>query len=208
MQRARGLCGAAHQLSEEANMHVHRRIRTTILTFSFVSILGGSSVALGQSQAGGLPVVSDRVSALEKTAATLQGAVASLQTSVQTLQTQVTVLQNSNTALENDLNAERAARTAADTSLQKALSQEAAARADGEAFLESALNLESVARINADNAFASQINTRGKAFATRVERTFLVNGQRATVAQLPLPAGSYFVLAKAVLRNQDHDSHW
>src|SRR5262245_38340358 len=184
-----------------------RLLSVVILAGVFV-IGSGPSGARAQSQAGGLPDVSDRVRVLEGIAVTLQTAVTNLQTNVTTLQTQVTVLQTANTGLQNALNAEIAARTAAQSALKNALDQEAARRADDDALLATLLNLETKLRIDADNGLAGQVNTRGKAFATRVGETFLVNGANAKVAELPLPAGSYFVLAKAVLQNQDHDSHW
>src|SRR5262249_45374597 len=61
---------------------------------------------------------------------------------------------------------------------------------------------------NSVAALSDDVAQVGKAFATRVPRTFLVNGARAKVAELPLPAGSYFVIAKAIVRNFDHDSRW
>src|SRR5262245_22717574 len=168
-------------------MHLRHRIGVAMLAGVFVIMLGPSG-AWAASQAGGLPAVSDRVSVLE-------GIVATLRTAVTTLTAQVTALQTANTGLQNALNAEIAGRTAADTALKNALDQEAAKRANDDSSLQTALNIEKEQRIQGDNALASEIGSGGKAFIVkRDEDVFLPNGDRAIVAALPLPAGSYFLL--------------
>ena len=104
-----------------------------------------------QSQAGGLPVVSDRVSVLE-------GVAANLQTAVTTLRTEVTVLQNTNTELKNALDAERTARIAADNALQAALNQKATTRETQDGNLELALVVEHAQRANTDLKLRGLIN--------------------------------------------------
>jgi hypothetical protein len=86
-------------------------------------IVSGQGGARAASQAGGLPAVSDRVSALEGIARTLQAAVTALQTQVTTLQTANANLQSSLNNLQTALNTETAARTAGDTTLQAAVTQ-------------------------------------------------------------------------------------
>src|SRR5262249_13640914 len=119
------------------------------------------------------------------------------------LQTKVTTLETTNTGLQNALNAEIAARTAAETALKNALDQETANREEGDRISLVGLSLEAHNR----NSQFNQIAGRGKAFFSVVNDTFLVNGE-GRVGQIQLPAGSYFVMAKANLENSVHDSFW
>lgn len=195
-------------------MHASHRISTVILAglFATMSIAGG---AWAESQAGGLPAVSDRVSVLEGITANLQTAVTTLRAETtarraetKTLRTDITTLQATNTTLQNALSAETAARRAADTALQTANTD-----------FQNALDVETFARRAADivssNAVAtlsSRLDTvtqTGKAYETEVRSTFLVNGALGTLAVLDdLPAGRYFVIAKALVENVDHDAGW
>lgn len=181
-------------------MPVLRRVRVMVLA-GVIVVVSSSGAARAQSQTGGLPLVSDRVSALEEVAA-------SLKTAVTTLQTQVTVLQTANTGLQNALNAEIATRAAADTALRTA-----------DADLQDAIDLETFARRAADTvtgntvaALSSRIDglaSVGKAYEKEVRSTFLVNGALGTLAVLDgLPAGRYVVIAKALVENVDHDADW
>jgi regulator of replication initiation timing len=197
-------------------MHVSRCIGVAVLVAVFM-IVSGQGGARAASQAGGLPAVSDRVSVLERIAATLQTAVASLQTQVTTLkthvttlQTQVTTLETANTGLQNALNAETAARIAADNALQAALNQEATTRKAQDDNLVSALLNEGLRRISADAELRGLINNaRGQAFSTFRRNAQLVNGATALVGAVgPLPAGNYLVTAKATVSNSDDDASW
>jgi hypothetical protein len=166
------------------------------LVASLLVALSGPLVARADSQAGGLPAVADRVSALEAA---------------------VTSLQIANTNLQNALNAEIAARTAGDsalqaanTNLQNALNAEIAARTAGDSALQAAIGQEAAARQSADSALSAALSTaKGKAFSTFVPNFGLVNGAEAVVATLgPLPPGDYFVIARATVRNASHDAAW
>ena len=179
-----------------------RRLCAVVLAGVFAMMSVPSSVR-AESQAGGLPVVSDRVKVLEGIAVTLQTAVTTLQSNVTNLLTNVTTLQTKVTTLETK-----------NTGLQGALDAEIAARKAAEAHLQDLLDIESFIRKAEDSSLktsvaslASQINTRGKTFSTTVNDTFLVNGD-GRVGELQLPAGSYFVLAKANLENSKHDAFW
>jgi hypothetical protein len=173
-----------------------------ILAALFV-MMPGAKDARAESQAGGLPSVSGRVSVLEGIAATLQ-------TVVTTLQTQVTALQTANTGLQNALNAETAARIAADNALQAALNQEATTRKAKDDSLEVALITEGFARINTDVELRGLINNaRGQAFSTFKSHAVLVHGASALVGSVgPLPPGSYLIVAKASVSNADHNAVW
>ena len=188
------------------------RLLSVVVVAGVFAIISGPSQAQtqsqapsqAQSQAGGLPVASERISVLEGIAATLQTAVTTLQSNVTNLLTNVTTLQTKVTTLETK-----------NTDLQGALDAEIAARKAAEAHLQDLLDIESFIRKAEDSSLktsvaslASQINTRGKAFIASVAETFLVNGDTGTVAELQLPAGSYFVLAKANLENSKHDAFW
>ena len=73
--------------------------------------------------------------------------------------------------------------------------------------LEVRLIAESTSRINADQQLLDVLNARGNAFAsTSPGSTFLPNGDLTTVATLPLQAGKYFAMAKATVRNSDHNA--
>ena len=181
-------------------MQIHRRVGNAVLAFAFGSVIGGPGVALGQSQEGGLPAVSDRVAVLE-------GATASLKAAVKDLLAQITTLQAANTVLQSALDAEIQARGAADaalqataTGLQTALNGEIAARQSTTAALSSGLTVL--------NSRLDSFGNLGKAYETFVPDTFLPNGNRTTVAELALPAGKYFVMAKTVVSNVEHDTPW
>src|SRR5262245_58743113 len=151
-----------------------------------------------ESQAGGLPVVSDRVRVLEGIAVNLQTAVTTLQsnvttlkTSVTNLQTNVTTLQTKVTTLESD-----------NTDLQSALDAEIAARKAAEAQLQDALNLEEFFRKGTDvilnNAVATlkaRLDSVGTFYSVHNSGGGLDHGIFAEVAILgPLPPGNYLVI--------------
>lgn len=98
-----------------------------------------------------MPALADRVSSLEAVAVTLQ-------TAVTTLATQVSILKTANTDLQSALNAESAARIAAETALQKALDAERAARIATDTTLQNALTAEAGARIAAETALQNAID--------------------------------------------------
>ena len=176
------------------------RFLSVVILAGVFTIMSGAGAARAQSQAGGLPAVSDRVSALERIAVTLQSAVT-------TLQTQVTALQTSNTNLQNALNAETAARIAADTALQAAVTQEATTRSAGDTALQAAVTQEATTRKTADDSLRAEIlASGGKAFSTFQRNAGLVQGARAVVGTVgPLPAGNYLLTAKATVENFIHD---
>jgi hypothetical protein len=188
-----------------------RLISVAILAGVFL-IMSDASGAAAASQAGGLPAVSDRVSALEQIATTLQAAVTTLQTQVATLQTananlqnSVTSLQTANANLQSSLN-----------NVQNALNTETAARTAGDSSLESALDGERLLRALADNNLSNQIQS-AKALIESVGTFYdgpvtpggLVMGAPATIATVgPLPAGNYLVIGRAIVRNSIHDVDW
>jgi len=159
--------------------------------------VSGPTGAQAQSQAGGLPAVSDQVSRLEGVATTLQTAVTTLTTQVTTLRTTVTTLQTDNVDLQSALTAEIAARQAADDALHTLLFQEVVNRAKGDLDLGARIsNVEALVGAGASGKFF-QIRTTGS----------LVNGARATVATLgPLPPGNYLVIGRVDVENFDHDA--
>jgi hypothetical protein len=191
------------------------------LVTSLVVALSGPLVARADSQAGGLPAVADRVSALEAAVTSLQIANTNLQNAL-TAETAArtagdNALQAANTSVQNALNAEIAARSAGDsalqaanTNLQSALNAEIAARSAGDSALQAAIGQEAAARQSADSALSAALSTaKGKAFQTFVPNFGLVNGNEAVVATLgPLPPGDYFVIARATVRNASHDAAW
>lgn len=183
-------------------MHVRRLISTGVLV-SMVVITSNPSDVGAQSQAGGLPAVSERVSVLERLAVTLQTAVTSLQT-------QVTVLQTANNDLKKALDAEAAARTAADNALRAALDQEASTRETADTNLSLALVTERLQRIGTDEELRGLIsNARGQAFSTFRNHASLINGATALVGKVgPLPAGNYLIIAKATVLNFDNNAVW
>ena len=164
-----------------------------ILIAGFV-LMGSAEAA--SPVAGGLPVVTTRVTALEaltktlqSVISTLQGQVGSLQSQVGTLQSQVTTLQNSNSDLRDALNDEMVKRAISDASLSGKIDQEIAARKAADAAL--------------------QAGAGSKAYSTFKFESDLVNGAEATVGSIgPLPAGNYVVIATASVMNTDHDSDW
>ena len=180
-------------------MHMLRLI-SVIVAGGFV-VLSGAGGVRAESQAGGLPVVADRVTRLEGVATTLQTAVTTLTTQVTTLRTTVTTLQTDNASLQNALAAEIAARQAADSALQAAHDA-----------LAGAVFQEVFARVNGDRALGNRIDdvaaliaATGKFFEVK---TFggLVNGARATVATLAsLPPGNYLVIGRAEVQNLIHN---
>src|SRR5262249_40320952 len=176
------------------------RLLSIVILAGVFAIVSGPSGAQAQSQAGGLPVVSDRVAALEGIATTLQAAVT-------TLQTQVNTLQAANANLQNALNAETAARIAADTALQAAVTQEATARSAGDTALQAAVTQEATTRKTADDSLHAQIlASGGKAFSTFQRNAGFVQAANELVGTVgPLPAGNYLVTAKATLNNFIHD---
>jgi hypothetical protein len=191
------------------------------LVASLLVALSGPLVARADSQAGGLPAVADRVSALEAAVTSLQIANTNLKNALNAETAARTAgdsaLQAANTSVQNALNAEIAARSAGDSALQaananlqSALNAEIAARSAGDSALQAAIGQEAAARQSADSALSAALSTaKGKAFSTFVPNFGLVNGAEAVVATLgPLPPGDYFVIARATVRNASHDAAW
>ena len=181
------------------------------------SLVGISSPANAESQAGGLPEVSARVFVLEGIAttlqtlvATLQSKVAGLQSNVATLQSNVASLQTANTTLQNALNTEIATRLAGDNALQTALTQEASARSAADTVAISAIFQEATTRRTEDDALRSALlDSKGKAFSIFNHSATLVNGARAVVGSLgPLPAGNYMVTSRASFLNFRNNAVW
>jgi hypothetical protein len=174
-------------------------ISVMVLAGGFV-IASGPGTARADSQAGGVPVVADRVSVLEGVATTLQTAVTALTTQVTTLRTTVTTLQTDNTDLRAALAAEIAARGAGDDAVRALVFQEALDR------LKVDVNLTN--RMQAVEALAGAGAT-GKFFDVHISDAFLVNGARATVATVgPLPPGNYLVVGRVEVENFIHDTLW
>jgi hypothetical protein len=167
------------------------------------SLVGISSPANAESQAGGLPDVSARVLVLEGIATTLQTLVATLQSNVASLQT-------ANVTLQNALNTEIATRLAGDNALQTALAQEASARSAADIAAISAIIQEATTRRTEDDALRSALlAARGKAFSIFNHSATLVNGARAVVGSLgPLPAGNYMVTSRASFLNFRNNAVW
>ena len=163
-----------------------------------LGLAGVSSSAEAQSQAGGLPAVSARVSILE-------GIAAKLQTAVTTLATTVTTLQTANTDLQNALNAEIAARVQGDNALRAAVDSERFQRTAGDSNLLTQI-VDNAAAIQTINGL---VTSAGQFYEALVVNTFLVEGAFATVATLgPLPSGNYLVTATLSLENVNNAARW
>ena len=177
-----------------------RLLSVLVLTGMF-AIMSVPSGAQAQSQAGGLPVVSDRVSVLEGTAAALQAALTSLQTTVTNLQTTVTTLRTQVTSLQT-----------ANTDLGNALNAEIVARLQGDSGVRASVESERLQRIAADSSLMETIGTltsTGRFYETVVVNTFLVEGADAVLATLgPIPSGNYLVVANLSLENTVHAARW
>src|SRR5262245_53251474 len=107
---------------QRENMAMKRLL--SLATIVSLCLGGLFAMAEAQSQAGGLPDVSARVSILEGIATTLQNQVTTLQTEATGLRNQVTVLQTANTNLQNAFDAETAARVQGDNALRAAVDSE------------------------------------------------------------------------------------
>jgi len=173
-------------------------LRTTIVVAA-LGLAGISPSAEAQSQQGGLPTVSARVSAVEGIAATLQGAVTTLQTQLTALQTANSNLQTANNNLQT-----------ANNNLQTALSAEIAARVAADAALQAAINSETAQRTADVQELRGLINAAGsKAFSTFRGQSALANGASGGVGAIgPLPAGNYLVTAKAVIQELGSNTSW
>jgi len=174
-----------------------------VALFMSISAAGVCSIAEAQSQAGGLPALSDRVSALEVAASTLHNQVG-------ILQSQVMTLQDSNTNLQNALNAEIANRQAGDSALQAALGTEITNRQNGDGSLQTAINQEASTRKTRDDALQAEIDsssTKGF-FSVKGLSDLVFGGSQTPVGTLALPAGSYFVTAVAPVENLKNSANW
>ena len=188
-----------------------RRLSAVILAGMFAMMSVPSSVQ-AESQAGGLPGVSDRVRVLEGIAVNLQTAVTTLQSNVTTLKTTVTNLQTNVTTLQTKVTTLETK----NTDLQGALDAEIASRVQGDNALRAAVDSERVQRTAGDSSLADAIDTigdlvasTGQFYETVVVNTFLVEGASATLATLgPLPAGNYLVTATLGLENTIHAARW
>lgn len=186
-------------------MHIPHLISVMVLAGVFVTMLG-SGGARAESQAGGVPAVSDRLTVLERATATLRTTVTTLQTQVTTLRTTVTTLQTDNTDLKGALAAEIAAREASENALRAAdddirgvVFQLALDRLKGD--------LDLATRISNVEALIGA-GASGKFFDVRTSGG-LVHGGRATVATLgPLPPGNYLVIGRVDVENFIHDTLW
>jgi hypothetical protein len=153
-----------------------------------VLMLWGLPGSWGQ-QAGGLPAVSARVSALES-------ALAAQNSALTTLQNGLTALQTSLSSVQNALTQETVQRAAVDSGLQAAVNQEAATRAAQAQQLQQQLQTLVAA------------SSGPKVFQSYVANTFLVNGSGIVGALGPLPVGNYVVIGKAGVHNTQNTSQW
>jgi hypothetical protein len=161
-------------------------MRAAVLVLGLVAT---SSPVGAESQEGGLPGLSARLSVAEQVASALGSTILSLQGQV--------------TSLQSALSAESAARAAADAALQTALTQEAAARKSQD-------DAEAAERTADVKQLRDLIDGAGsKAFSAFKSQSVLQNGASGLVGSVgPFPAGNYAVMAKAVVQDFEPNTSW
>jgi hypothetical protein len=125
-----------------------------------LTVLAFAAAAEAQSQAGGLPDVSDRVQVLEMQTRALETRVTTLQTEAKALETRVTTLQTESKALETRVNTLQSD----NATLQTALTKEIETRKTADTEVITALSKEIETRTTADTeitaALSKEIETR------------------------------------------------
>ena len=143
-----------------------------LLILAPLTVLALAAAAEAQSQTGGLPDVSERVTvletqnkALETRVTTLQAEAKALETRVTTLQseakaleTRVNTLQSDNATLQGALSKEIETRKSGDETLQTALSKETETRKSGDETLQGALSKEVETRKAADETLQTALS--------------------------------------------------
>lgn len=185
---------------------------------SVLLALSAPVAAQDQSQAGGLPALEARVTALEGMVNTLTTALAAetaarlaadaqLQSAINA---EAAARQAADASLQSAINSEAAARQAADTSQQNAISNEIAARQGADASLQAAINTEAAARVAGDQQLSVQIDSdKPKYFVGTQLADFLPNGDDTVVARIEgLPTGTYLLSANLTVSNFEEDPYW
>jgi len=125
-------------------------VMTRLLMLVPLTVLALAATAEAQSQAGGLPDVSERVQVLETQSRTLQTKFQTLETEAKTLQTRVNTLVSENTALKAAIAEEAIKRAAEDAKAQEAIAEEAIKRAAEAAKAQAAIAEEAIKRAAED----------------------------------------------------------
>ena len=159
-------------------------IIASCVSIVIASLLFVAPSVAAEPQAGGVPELDNRLTAVE-------ALVSTLQTNITTLQTKVVELEKANGDLASELNSERAARIAGDLQLF------------------TGIQTERNTRTSEDQAIRQSIEAnRVEVFAGTQSATFLPNGNETVIAQLGLEAGTYLILAKTGVANDDHSARW